>query len=217
MSPTRDFYGILAVEHDASTAQIRARFRKLARERHPDRFSGAERERAEVEFQELTEAFNVLISPERRRQLDFELQRAQVEGSESDSARLARFHLEAGVAFYRDGNFFLAAESFERVARLEPDHHQAWRNLAQALSHQRKFLPRAVEAIVRACELAPMNPAYLKLAGRLHVEAGLLDKAERYYNEAKTWGEEDPDVEKALEELRSRTRKGRSPLFGRGV
>jgi hypothetical protein len=43
----------------------------------------------------------------------------------------------------------------------------------------------------------------------------VVAKAERYYNEAITWRGEDPVVQTALEELRSRTRKSRTPLFGR--
>jgi curved DNA-binding protein CbpA len=211
----RDFYQILSIERTATPDQIRSRFLQLARERHPDRFSGADRARAETEFQEITEAFNVLSQPERRRQHDFQLSRNRAESTESESLKLLRFHLEAGNAFYRDANYFAAAESFERALHLEPKNHLAWVRLAQALSHQRKLLPRAVEAAAKACELQPVNPDYLRLAGRLCVEAGLLDRAERYYNEAQNWGGEDPVVLKALEELRSRMRKSRSALFGK--
>jgi curved DNA-binding protein CbpA len=215
LSAVRDFYQVLGVARDASTDQIRSRFRALARERHPDRFAGEERARAETEFQSITEAHNVLSDPERRRQHDFELARPRPEPPGSEGLRLVRFHLEAGVGFYRAANYFAAAESFDRVLNLDPRNHQAWHHLAQSLAHQRKFLPRALEAIVRACELQPMNVSYLKLAGRLHAEAGVVAKAERYYNEAITWGGEDPVVQTALEELRSRTRKSRTPLFGR--
>ena len=215
MSSTRDFYQVLGVARNASTDEIRARFRALARERHPDRFGGEERARAETDFQAITEAANVLSDPERRRQHDFELARPRTEPAGSESLRLVRFHLEAGVGFYRAANYFAAAECFERVLGIDPRNHQAWHHLAQSLAHQRKFLPRAVEAIARACELQPMNVGYLKLAGRLHAEAGVVAKAERYYNEAIAWGGEDPVVLTALDELRSRTRKSRTSLFGR--
>jgi len=216
LNAPKDLYQVLALARNATPEQIRARFRELARERHPDRFSGEQRARAELEFQEITAAFNVLVSPERRRAHDLELARpSAASGGGSDKARMIRFHLEAGVAFYRDGNYFAAAESFERVTHLDPKNHQAWHHLAQSLAHQRKFLPRSLEAITRACELSPVNPGYLVLAGRLHTEAGLPDKAEQYYNQAITWGGEDPAVMKALEELRASGRKARGPLFGR--
>lgn len=217
MSIVRDYYQVLAVERNATPDEIRARFRELARDRHPDRFRGEERVRAEAEFQEITAAFNVLINPERRRAHDLELVRPVAASAGSDQARMVRFHLEAGVGFYRGGNYFAAAESFERALQIDAKHHQAWHHLAQSLAHQRKFLPRAIAAIARACELQPMNLGYLKLAARLHVQAGLADKAEQYYNQALTWGGEDPDVTKALDELRSSAKKGKGSLFGRSA
>ena len=73
----RDFYAILALPRNASEEQIRQRFRELARERHPDRFQGEAKARAEGEFQEITQAFNVLFDPERRRGHDLELTRPE--------------------------------------------------------------------------------------------------------------------------------------------
>lgn len=215
MSVARDYYQVLSVARSATPEQIRARFRELARESHPDRFQGEARQRAERAFQEITEAFNVLMSADRRRAHDLELARPQTANAGSDKVRMVRFHLEAGVGFYRDGNFFAAAESFERATRLDERNHQAWHHLAQSLAHQRKFLPRSLEAIVRACELQPMNVGYLKLAGKLHAEAGLPDRAERYYNQALTWGGEDPAVTMALDELQKGTKKSRGSSFGR--
>lgn len=214
---TRDLYRVLSVDRSATPEEIRARFRELARERHPDRFRGEARARAEIEFQDITAAFNVLINPERRRALDLELVRPVAASPGSDKARMVRFHLEAGVGFYRDGNYFAAAESFERALHLDPRNHQAWHHLAQSLGHQKKFLQRAIDAIGRACELQPMNLGYLKLAARLNAQAGFLDKAEQYYNQALTWGGEDPDVMKALDELRSSAKKGKGSLFGRSA
>ena len=211
----KDYYSILSVARTATPNEIRECFRQLARERHPDRFQGEERAEAETRFQELTEAFNVLSSPERRRQHDLELSRPTTEPG-SDAARMARFHLEAGVAFYREANYPGAAEAFERVTQLAPENHQAWHHLAQALVLQRRALPRAGQAIARACELNPVSPQYLKLAGKIHAELGNAEKAERYYNEAIALGGEDPTVSKDLEELRARSKKGRSGLFGRG-
>ena len=211
----KDYYSVLSVARNATPDEIRECFRQLARERHPDRFQGEERAQAEIAFQGLTEAFNVLSNTERRRQHDLELARPTTEPG-SDNARMARFHVEAGTAFYREGNYPAAAEAFERVTQLAPENHQAWHHLAQSLVLQRRALPKAGQAIARACELNPVSPQYLKLAGRIHAELGIADKAERYYNEAIALGGEDPTVSKALEELKARSKKGRSGLFGRG-
>ena len=215
MTAPKDYYATLSLPRHATAEQVRARFRELVRERHPDRFQGQGRVEAEAGFQAITEAFNVLSSPERRRQHDSELSRPQATSGGTDEQRLLRFHIEAGSGFFRDGNYYGAVESLEQVVRLDPKHHPSWYLLAQALSQQRAYRERAAEAAAKAVELSPMNADYLKLAGRLHAEAGLLERAERYYNGARTWGGDDPVVEKALEELQGRAKKAKPGLFGR--
>ena len=49
-----DYYAVLGVARNATTKQIREQFRKLVRDRHPDRFQGTEKQRAERDFQNIT-------------------------------------------------------------------------------------------------------------------------------------------------------------------
>jgi curved DNA-binding protein CbpA len=202
----KDFYAVLSLPANASPQQIRARFLALARERHPDRFVGEEKPRAELEFQSLTEAFNVLSNPERRRQHDLELTRRTPRPAEGQE--LLKVYLQRGVKAYKERNFPEAAANFDRATDLDPASAQAWHHLALACSHDPRWRQRAIEAITRACQLQPMNPGYLKLAGKLTLLAGMLAEAEKYYNEALTWGGEDPDVTRGLEELRRQAKKG---------
>lgn len=211
----KDYYSILGVPRNATPDQIRDRFRELARTRHPDRFQGEVRARAETEFQDLTEAYNVLASAERRRQHDLESARPEPSSNASDAQRLSRVHVQNGVRLYRDRNYVQAAESFQRATEADPANHQAWHHFAQACSHHRRYLNQALPAIVKACELQPMNPTYLKLAGRLHAQVGLVDRADWYYNQAITWGGEDESVRQALEELRKSSKKPGWGLFGK--
>jgi hypothetical protein len=51
-----NYYEILGVERSASEQEIRDRFRKLARENHPDRYRGPDKADAERKFQTITEA-----------------------------------------------------------------------------------------------------------------------------------------------------------------
>lgn len=207
----RDFYATLGVQRNATEEQIRQRFRELARQRHPDRFHGAEKERAEKEFQDLTQAFNVLADPERRRRHDLELARP-VESSGPDARMTARTFLQRGVKAYREKNFLEAAQSFDRAVKADPGNAQAWHHLALACSQQANWLPQALTAIDKACELEPMNPAYLKQAGRIFALAGQNERAANYYRKAIQWGEDDPAVRRALEELSGPAKRG---LFGK--
>jgi DnaJ-class molecular chaperone len=64
----KDYYRILGVSPEATPEEIKRVYRRLALENHPDRNRG-ERQ-AEERFKEISEAYGVLIDPEKRRQYD---------------------------------------------------------------------------------------------------------------------------------------------------
>src|SRR5947209_2441430 len=68
MSATRDYYDVLGVSRDASDAEIKKAFRRLARELHPD--VNSHDPQAEAKFKEAAEAYEVLSDAERRATYD---------------------------------------------------------------------------------------------------------------------------------------------------
>ena len=64
----KDYYEVLGIKRDASEAQIRQAYRKLARKFHPDVNPGDKV--AEDRFKELNEANEVLSDPEKRKRYD---------------------------------------------------------------------------------------------------------------------------------------------------
>lgn len=64
MSEKRDYYEILGVSREATDAEIKKAFRKVARELHPD--VNAHDPEAEEKFKEAAEAYEVLSDAERR-------------------------------------------------------------------------------------------------------------------------------------------------------
>jgi curved DNA-binding protein CbpA len=208
----KDFYAVLGVSRNATNEQIRQRFRELARVRHPDRVAAADKAAAEREFQEITEAFNVLTDPERRRRHDMDLHKPEPASSAADPRQLARVYMQRGVQAYRDKRYLEAAANFDLATQAEPGNAQAWHHLAQSCSHQASWLPRAVAAIERACDLEPMNPSYHKQAGRIFALTQQVERAVEHYRKALQWGGEDAAVRQALEQLEKPTRRG---LFGR--
>ncbi|MBT2513679.1 DnaJ C-terminal domain-containing protein [Arthrobacter sp. ISL-30] len=64
----KDFYAILGIAKDASDADIKKAYRKLARQYHPDTNSG--NDAAEKRFKDISEAYSVLSDPEERQQYD---------------------------------------------------------------------------------------------------------------------------------------------------
>jgi molecular chaperone DnaJ len=65
---TRDYYEVLGVEREATTAQIKAAYRKLAVQWHPDKNAG--NAEAEEKFKEAAEAYATLSDPEKRARFD---------------------------------------------------------------------------------------------------------------------------------------------------
>jgi len=63
----KDYYKVMGVARDATEAQIKQAYRKLARKYHPD---VSKEKDAEARFKELGEAYEVLKSPEKRAAYD---------------------------------------------------------------------------------------------------------------------------------------------------
>ena len=195
----RDFYSVLAVPRNATEDQIRQRFRELARTRHPDRFQGrrscARRRSSRSSRRRSTccptpsgggGTTSTWCAPRRARR--------PIPGSSSGStSSAASRHTRRRIISRRP------ATSTRHPGRSKSG--QAWHHLAQACSHQRNWLSRAVDAIERACQLESMNPGYLKQAGRICALSGQTEKAIQYYRKALEWGDDDATVRQALEEL----------------
>jgi molecular chaperone DnaJ len=68
LATKRDYYEVLGLPRDASEAEIKKAYRRLARDHHPD--ANPDDSGAEERFKELTEAYEVLSNPESRRAYD---------------------------------------------------------------------------------------------------------------------------------------------------
>ena len=64
MADKRNFYDVLGVKRDATQDEIKKAFRKLAVKYHPD--NGGD----EQKFKELSEAYETLSNPDKRREYD---------------------------------------------------------------------------------------------------------------------------------------------------
>lgn len=207
-----DFYSVLGIPRNATSEQIKERFLKLTREKHPDRFNGPEKQQAELDFQAITQAFNVLSHAERRRQHDVELTRPGTQ--KADPGELLKVYMQRGVKAYKAKNFIEAADNFDRATESDPNSALAWHHLARTCLQQDRWLPRAAAAVVRACELEPMKVEYHKLAGQIFLKSGDREKAANYFRQAIRWGGEDPEVRAALDALEGKRKSLLGGLFG---
>jgi curved DNA-binding protein CbpA len=214
-----NYYDVLGVARDASESEIRNRFRVLARENHPDRFTERQQKRAaEDKFQLLTEAMNVLTSEARRKAHDAELEKNRPVSQ--DPAGQARVYLAKGVKAYREGNFPDAIQQFELSVNHFDKDAKAWHYLALACMKVMGQVRKGVDAIESAIRLDSNNALFHRDAGKLYIMAGLNAKAERHLEEALTWLPEDPETLTLLMKVRpnkptSGVRKPPSGIFGR--
>jgi curved DNA-binding protein CbpA len=78
-----DYYALLQVARDASVDEVRRAFHRFAAKYHPDRFTGAGAEPAQIEraaqiYRRGAEAYKVLIDAERRKRYDAGLSQGRV-------------------------------------------------------------------------------------------------------------------------------------------
>jgi DnaJ-class molecular chaperone len=203
MSRDVDYYALLGVTRDANEAEIRERFRSLAREAHPDRASRDRKAEAEAKFQDLTEAVNVLTNPVRRKAYDFERAFKASDAASPDADSVTQSLLAQGMQAYKERQFADAAGNFQLAVHRNPNDAKAqhYRGLASARSGDMRT---AVKALETAMMLEPHNLSLLKDAGTVFRQAGLLVKAEKAFQEALRWDPSAGEVRRALDEVRAK-------------
>lgn len=214
-----NYYDVLGVARDASDSEIRNKFRLIARENHPDRFSEVDKKRAaEEKFQLLTEAMNVLTNAARRKVHDGELEKNRPVSQ--DPAGQARVFLAKGVKSYREGNYPDAITQFDLSVNHYDKDAKAWHYLSLSCMKVVGQIRRGADAIETAIRLDPNNALFRRDAGKLYIMAGLNAKAERHLEEALTWLPEDSETLTLLQKIRpnkstSGVKKPPSGIFGR--
>ena len=85
----KDYYAILNIKRDADEKEIKHAYRKLAKKYHPD--TNPNNKEAEQKFKEVTEAYNVLSDPEKKKKYD-QYGSAAFDGNFSDGFNASDFY-----------------------------------------------------------------------------------------------------------------------------
>ncbi|MFH1176641.1 MAG: DnaJ domain-containing protein [Acidobacteriota bacterium] len=200
MASQRTYYDVLGLEPGAPPDEVRAAFRRLARERHPDRFRGAERANAEVEFQQITEAYNVLADDARRSRYDQQL--ASPSRQPPTSPRdVARALVGKAVGLLKLGENAKAGELLGQAVAHDPQNARGRHLYGMFLAHQGGRLEEGLRQIEQAARLNPLNLRVLLDASRLFAMARMFARSSRYAQMAAELSPGDPAVESWLRQL----------------
>jgi curved DNA-binding protein CbpA len=200
MTTQRSFYDVLEIGREASVEEVRGAFRRLARERHPDLFQGPARERAEHDFQAITEAYNVLSEPKRRSRYDQSL----VGGAPqrlADPRDVARALLAKAVGLAKAGETAQAAELFIQAVAHDGANPKA-RHLYGMFLAQIGRVDDGLRQLDQAMKLEPNDWRIFLDASRLFARARMFARATRLGQMAAQLSLGDAAVESWLSELR---------------
>lgn len=201
MASAFSLYDILGVERDATEAQIRAAFRQLTVQHHPDRFAGKDRAAAEARFQEITEAFNVLSRPDSRKKYDDELSQGLGgggAGAAMDPRELARRLAAKGAQTLREGNLNDAVEILQSALNHDENCARGHYFMGVALQRQTGREKDALRHLEKALTLEPGNAAMIAEAAGAALAVGMKAKAKRLAEETLGF---DPTNKKAAKVL----------------
>jgi curved DNA-binding protein CbpA len=192
-----DHYQILGVDKDAPADAIKKAYLKLARERHPDRFTDpAERERADQFFKDLTAAFNTLSNPSTRREYDESL----VQPRRTAPDEIAAEAYARGLEAYQQKNFHDAVDLFRAAVHHVPGKAEYHLALGRALARNPKWVRDAIAELEKAVQLSPRQAEFhAELAG-LYLSQGLKLRARRAAEAGLRVAPQDPRLLKVVQQ-----------------
>ncbi len=193
-----DYYQMLGVAPTASPAEIRQAYARLAREKHPDRFTDPEAKRlAQTALQDVTTAFNALVNPRSRQEYDEQRHKPVLHTPEE----IARDAFERAQPLLEEGQLEDAVTLLRTAVHHAPDQAAYHAALGRALSRVPSFARDAVQALERATQLSPHSAqAFADLAAVL-ARQGLRLRAQKAVEAALRLAPRDARIARLAAEL----------------
>ncbi len=222
-----DYYQLLGVAATAPEKDIRRSYYAIAKQLHPDRFSGPEMEQIkpdmEVLFARITEAYNTLTDTFARREYDVgrggvgAAAGTPVDEKAMNPQELARANWLRGKQLFEEGNYARALSFLKNAVDLDGSRpeHLFW--LGRALSRSPSQRAEAVDLMMRAAGLDPTRAEFTLGLGHLYARMERREEAERAFRSVLRWSPKNTEAKDALEALMG-TAKGSGlmgGLFGR--
>jgi curved DNA-binding protein CbpA len=193
-----NYYEVLGVARNASAAEIRQAYVRLAKERHPDRFPDpAERARAEDFFKELTAAYNTLGNDRGRAEYDTSLSRPR----DAPPAEIAKQAFAEAMQYFEKKDYHQAVELLRTAVHHVPDEARYHAALGMALAKNPHWMREAIQSAEKATQLAPKNAAFHVELAELLLSQGLKLRARHPAEAAARLAPHDPRVQDLMAEL----------------
>jgi curved DNA-binding protein CbpA len=195
-----DYYDILGIEKWATQDKLKKAYYNVAKKFHPDIHfyipSDTLKNKLNIIFSHITEAYKILSDPKTRREYDdsLSIKPAKIE---SDNIEIARTRFGEGKKAFKKRSYAEAAELLGQAAYLDgsvPDYHFS---LGLALE-KAKRLREAEKALRHALKIAPYNANYLAKLGHVYLQLDLKLRATTTFEKAIKF---DPSNERAAEGL----------------
>jgi tetratricopeptide (TPR) repeat protein len=111
--------------------------------------------------------------------------------AQKNSDDVAEIQMAKGSLFMRTNRYDEAVSEFKSAIKSSPDHDRAWGALCKAYEAQQNF-DGALDAVEHAKDLAPRDPYYRLLFGRVCRKKGQLDRALDELAQAEVQSPKDP-------------------------
>ncbi len=201
--PEMDYYKVLDVDRDAAPAIVKKSYFQLARKYHPDLFNRSldakVREKIDVVFDYITQAYRTLTDEAAKKKYDKELEQPRkAESSALNSDKRAEVKFRQGKTLYDQTRFDEALIFLQEAVRLDSHKSRYYLLLAMTQSQLKPYQRKAVDSFKKAIELERWSPdAYLGLAA-MYKREKMPTMATKYLKQAL---QVDPDNRAAKKEL----------------
>ncbi|HEX4844624.1 MAG TPA: DnaJ domain-containing protein [Geothrix sp.] len=221
-------FEVLEIPPDASPEDIKAAYHRLAKQWHPDRFSGPGKAEAEARFRELAEAFSTLKDPGKRLALQQQMPRSaavppvkakeKAPDREAVQERTPEDWAAMAKEAYDEGRVEQARALIHYAIRLDETKAHYHALLATILEREGEDLRAVVKALETAVRIAPRDvDSHLRLATHFQT-LGMAARAQRHLQAAQEIAPNHPKLRqpvpkggKGAKNAPAAGRKGKSP------
>lgn len=224
-----DYYQLLGVPNNSSTASIKKTYYRMAKIYHPDRFQSSKdkelQKKASLVFGKMTEAYEVLVDAEARMAYDHrrpgterdfrkvdrrEEKMAEKDARESTDKASAEESYKRGMDLLSSRKYAEAIEPLTQATRLSPRNLEYLFALGRAQTKHPPTRKEAEKTFLRAVNVDKLNAEPYLQMGKYYKEIKEFQKAEQLFTRALTLDDENEEARKEMASMPGREEQKKS-------